>query len=992
MAAEDGLELPVGLTEKQFLQQVARLENRLAKMEGETITRFKKVNSGISKTFDDLENRVSKNFRGIAAAPLAAITAALGAGQIIKLTGQWTDLTSRVNLAAGSMEKGADVMQRVSEMARRTYSDLTLTAEGYMAFSTVLTDLGVATNKQLDFVESLNNALVVSGAKGETAARVMDALSKAMALGKLSGDNLNTVIASGGRVAQALAQSMGVTTLELRKLGTDGKIGRAELLNITSQMEKLRTEAAEMPATIQDGFMLLNNALLEYIGRGDEAVGISAMIADALIIIADNFEEVADTALKAAAVIAAAFMGRSIAGMIVGLGSATGAVTKLLAALRGASTVSGFAGALTSLGAAAGPLGMILGGVLAGGLIYFGGRAREAERTSEDFRKELERLGLYAPKVVEANEAVAKSIDEMTSQEKLRQIRLLQEGLDALRGGGIFDNSELDKILAEARKGVGIEAGWIGWSAFESGDKEALKRIREIGFAYQASEVSAQEFHAEAAKILDMDMSSQARKLAEELVDVAARADAGATALGALGRTPGLREAEDQLQALKEELIRIRDVSGFDAEITDAMTRIIGQLERAEITAEQAEAAMRELGAVEDISTSIVAATIKIIEEFQASERSAESARSAIEAIADAYPDVTGLLDTVAPIFAMLASLRLEALATAEAVAAAVRAKVAEEGYASMGGGTDRGAEERRKAYLARQEEQAALKAYTAEQDRQNNLTRDQIALEKEAAQVRKEMIEAGIARPDQDTVNQIAEGRLAADEARRDAGKKGKGGGKGKKDKDDKKLEGLIEDLKTEREILDEWYKENLRLLEEASEKELEILGGRDAAKERLEEEHQERMKRIKDAANQFNLQQALGAGADVLGAMGAFNKKALKMSQSFAAAEALVSAYQGAAEELKKGVLGIKTGALVLAKGFAFAAAIRGVSEGGGGGGRGGGASSAPEAPAQSASKVANYQISGDVLGKQSTDALFRQINEGVKDGYTIHNVEWV
>src|SRR5690606_20680273 len=97
------------------------------------------------------------------------------------------------------------------------------------------------------------------------------------------------------------------------------------------------------------------------------------------------------------------------------------------------------------------PLGMIVGGVLAGGLIYFNGRAREAAQRSEEVRGELERLGLYAPKVVDAKEKVATSIDDMTSKERLRQIRLLREGLDALRGGGFFVRSEMEKIIVEVR-------------------------------------------------------------------------------------------------------------------------------------------------------------------------------------------------------------------------------------------------------------------------------------------------------------------------------------------------------------------------------------------------------------------------------------------------------------------------------------------------------------------------------------------------------------
>lgn len=176
-------------------------------------------------------------------------------------------------------------------------------------------------------------------------------------------------------------------------------------------------------------------------------------------------------------------------------------------------------------------------------------------------------------------------------------------------------------------------------------------------------------------------------------------------------------------------------------------------------------------------------------------------------------------------------------------------------------------------------------------------------------------------------------------------------GGGGGGGGGSNGKLDALIEDLKTEREILEEWYAESLALLNSASEAELEALGGKHEAIERLEQEHQDRMAEIKEEANRFSLEMALGAGADVLGAMGAFNRKALKVSQAFAAAEALVSTYKGAAKALEKGALGFPEAAAVIAKGLAFVGAIKGINEGGGGAARGGGATAAaaPVLPVQ-------------------------------------------
>ncbi|KAA9370162.1 hypothetical protein H9643_01075 [Ochrobactrum sp. Sa2BUA5] len=87
-----------------------------------------------------------------------------------KMTDTWTDMTSRVDLAAGSIDKGTEVMGRLGEMARRTYSVLSQTAESYLSNATALRELGYNTDESLNYTEALNNALVVSGAKGDRAA------------------------------------------------------------------------------------------------------------------------------------------------------------------------------------------------------------------------------------------------------------------------------------------------------------------------------------------------------------------------------------------------------------------------------------------------------------------------------------------------------------------------------------------------------------------------------------------------------------------------------------------------------------------------------------------------------------------------------------------------------------------------------------------------------------------------------------------------------
>lgn len=279
-------------------------------------------------------------------------TAAGAMGIFLSLRGlqttvdSWSDLNARVNIAVGSVDKGAVVMERLESVARRTYSSLNTTVDSYIANSGALRELGYSTKQQLDYTEALNNALVVSNTKGQQAESVQTALSKALALGKLKGDELNTVLSTGGRVAEAIAAHLGVTTLELRKLGTQGKLTGDVLVNsLISQLDKLREEADSMPATIGDAFTLIGNSFLQTIGVFDQANNLSGRFAETLVLLADNMDRVVAYAVAAGTAFAVMYVASLLRSV-----TATVAFERSLLALRTTLLRTGIGAIVVALG------------------------------------------------------------------------------------------------------------------------------------------------------------------------------------------------------------------------------------------------------------------------------------------------------------------------------------------------------------------------------------------------------------------------------------------------------------------------------------------------------------------------------------------------------------------------------------------------------------------------------------------------------------------
>jgi len=233
------------------------------------------------------------------------------------------------------------------------------------------------------------------------------------------------------------------------------------------------------------------------------------------------------------------------------------------------------------------------------------------------------------------------------------------------------------------------------------------------------------------------------------------------------------------------------------------------------------------------------------------------------------------------------------------------------------------------------------------------------------------------------------------------DAGTVGGGGGGGISSADKvredmaARLEALMEGMLTEQEIVANWYEENRLILEEARAAELLTEEEFQTQRERLEKEHQDRLSKIKELGAMAGLNTVLGAGAEILNAMGSTNQKALRIAKVFGAAQALISAYQGAAEALKLPFpQNIAAAATVLAKGIGFVTAIKGVNSSGGGGGgtSGGGGGSAPAAaPAQQSATTFAFTLQNDPMGFGESFArqLIEQLNSTQRNGGQIRGV---
>jgi tape measure domain-containing protein len=370
----------------------------------------------------------------LAVAAFGALAGAIGVREIVDYTARWTDLNSRLINATGSQAAAKEALDAISVSARGTYSSLEETAKVFVRNSMALNELGYTTNEQIKVSEALNNAIAVSGARGVEAASALDAFAQAVARGKMEGEDFNRLIENSPRIVKALAEGLGVTTAEFRRMITEGQITSDVMIPaLISQMGKLQSEAEAMPATISDAFIVLQNSLFEFIGSTDQALGISQALSKALVFLADN------TGI--------------LVGAIGGLAVAVGALliplipaATAMAVLTGGVAVAGAVAVGAALGYAAQQAGLF---------------SKEA-KTAVDNQKEQATAAANAAAAEERKVAAAQKLVAEQTKSLQSQIKKLQSDRESIGLNQV--ELAIKRNIAEAAKTLKVEEDKISAS------------------------------------------------------------------------------------------------------------------------------------------------------------------------------------------------------------------------------------------------------------------------------------------------------------------------------------------------------------------------------------------------------------------------------------------------------------------------------------------------------------------------------------------------
>ena len=383
----------------------------------------------IERRFNTMSRRLKQSASSAALGirgMLGGIGAYLGVRQIQQYADSWNSVTRALEASEQIFGVRLRSASELNKLANESRIENDALAKLYIRTAAATRELGVSEEDVAKATTTVAKALKLGTASASEQASTMLQLSQALQKGKLDGDEFRTVMENAGVIQELLADKLKVSKGEIVRMAAAGKLSVEALFSsLTDGAEKVDRIFREMPATIEESLVVLNNNFEEYIGKLDDAYGTTEAMVSAVQYLSDNIEPLADGALVAGAALLAAFSPKILGGIV-------------------AMTVG--------IAAAAGPIGLIAGG-LAGAAAYaelFGDQimtsfdnAQVAGVTLQDTFRAL--VSVLSDDVSAAVRTMIDALPEGVADGAANATRLMREVINKLIGSVMFAK---DTIIA----------------------------------------------------------------------------------------------------------------------------------------------------------------------------------------------------------------------------------------------------------------------------------------------------------------------------------------------------------------------------------------------------------------------------------------------------------------------------------------------------------------------------------------------------------------
>jgi lambda family phage tail tape measure protein len=154
----------------------------------------------------------------------AAIAGGFAVGEIVAFGDSIVGLQNKLRSLTGDQALVGSMFNDITRIAGAARAPLQETGDLYFRIARAARELGISQQQTSDITESLAKSMSMTGATAQETSGALLQLGQALQSGRFQGDELRSVLENMPIVSKAMADELGVTIGELRKLGSEGKI------------------------------------------------------------------------------------------------------------------------------------------------------------------------------------------------------------------------------------------------------------------------------------------------------------------------------------------------------------------------------------------------------------------------------------------------------------------------------------------------------------------------------------------------------------------------------------------------------------------------------------------------------------------------------------------------------------------------------------------------------------------------------------------------
>ncbi len=229
--------------------------------------------------------RLAEEYVGAMKARLLEFATLGGTIELARRFAEISDETTVLNARMGDAVESAEQLHAAQSALLSTANDLqysyTKLGHGFAEVAQAIRGLGGDAATATKVVQSLAFAAKSAGQGEDEARHMAEQFATALTLGVQGGRELTSMLRQNDDLARALAEGLGKTTQELKRMAQDGELSGQQLTEaLLSQFEKLKQGAAKIPPTIGGAFTQLFNSIQQGIDKSGIGTTAAAMLRD----------------------------------------------------------------------------------------------------------------------------------------------------------------------------------------------------------------------------------------------------------------------------------------------------------------------------------------------------------------------------------------------------------------------------------------------------------------------------------------------------------------------------------------------------------------------------------------------------------------------------------------------------------------------------------------------------------------------------------------